>query len=185
MILPSSVVLSFLVALIRGGKVSALKALRFKGLYLLAGAILVRLVLILPLLQASLVKPVIGDLRYGGLLYTLSLLLALLTLLANLHLPGFKVIAAGMASNFLVVAANLGQMPGALEKMMAAGYAGPTPGHWSNFTVINGSTALWFLGDNFLIGRPWPLPSVISLGDLVIIVGVFWFFQRAMTLRRT
>ncbi|MDP2725937.1 MAG: DUF5317 family protein [Dehalococcoidia bacterium] len=154
--------------------------LRFKGLYFLGVAVLIRLLLILPPLQARLIEPVIGDLRYGGLLYIFSLLMVLLTLLSNVHLSGFKVLAAGMASNFLVIAANFGQMPGPLEKLTAAGYSGPIPGYWSNFKVINENTPLWFLGDNFLIGHPWPLPSVLSFGDLLIIVGAFWFFQRVM-----
>lgn len=155
-------------------------ALRFKGLHFLGAAILLRLLLILPPLQARLLEPAMGDLRYGGALYILSLSMALLALLNNLRLPGFRLVAMGMAFNFLAIAANLGQMPGALDKLVAAGYTGPVLGHWSNFKVMDGNTPLGFLGDNFLVGRPWPLPSVISLGDLVIIAGIFWFFQRVL-----
>lgn len=180
MVLPSCAVLSFLIALLRGGRVSALAGLRFKGLYFLAGAILIRFVLVLPPLQPRLIDPAIGDLRYGGVLYSLSLLLALLTLLSNVRLPGLKLATLGLLSNLVVIAANLGQMPGAPDKLAAAGYVGPPPTQWSNFTVIDENTRFWFLADNFLVGRPWPHPSVISMGDLVIIVGVFWFFQKAM-----
>lgn len=180
MVLPSSIFLSFLIALLRGGKVSSLAGLRFKGLHFLVGALVIRVLLALPPVQAGLVEPAMGDLRYGGLVYSLSLLLALLALVSNIHLPGLKLVTLGMAFNFLVIIANGGQMPGDLEKITAAGYTGPTPGHWSNFSVIDGNTLFWFLGDNFLVGRPWPLPSVISLGDLVIMAGVFWFFQRVM-----
>lgn len=180
MVLPSSIFLSFLIALARGGRIAALSNLRFKGLYYLAGAVVIRVLLILPPLQSILIEPAFGNLRYGGILYSLSLLLALMTLVTNIRLPGLPVVALGMFANFLVIVANFGQMPGALDKLVAAGYPGPIPGHWSNFTVIVDSTRFWFLGDNFLIGRPWPLPSVISAGDLVIIAGVFWFFQKAM-----
>ncbi len=181
MVLPSSIFLSFLISLVRGGRFSSLANLRFKGLHFLAVAVIIRILLALPPVQASLIEPALGDLRYGGLAYIVSLLMALLTLLSNIHLPGLRIIALGMAANFLVIAANLGQMPGALDKLAAAGYTGPSVGHWSNFTVMGENTLLGFLGDNFLVGRPWPLPSVLSLGDLVIIAGVFWFFQKVMT----
>lgn len=180
MVLTSSIVLSFLIALARGGKAAAMAGLRFKGLHFLAIAILLRLLLALPPLQAWLIESAWGDLRYGGFLYIFSLLMTLLTLLSNVRLPGLRLVTTGMAFNFLAIGANLGQMPGALDKLIAAGYPGPTPGHWSNFKIMDGSTPFWFLGDNFLVGPPWPLPSVISLGDLVIMVGVFWFFQRVM-----
>ncbi|MDP2728504.1 MAG: DUF5317 family protein [Dehalococcoidia bacterium] len=180
MVLAFSVILSFLIALARGGKVSAIKGLRFRGLYLLAVAILLRILLIVPALQPMLVSPVIGELRLGGLTYILSLLFALAALLANIRLPGFKVVTLGMLGNFLVIAANLGQMPGAPDQLVAAGYPTPPPGNWSNFTVIGPGTPLWFLADNILINLPWPHPSVLSIGDFCIAIGVFWFFQRAL-----
>ncbi|MDO8691821.1 MAG: DUF5317 family protein [Dehalococcoidia bacterium] len=180
MVLTSSIIASFLIALARGGRLRALKTLRFDGLHFLAGAIVLRILLILPPLQSFLVQGAVGDLRYGGLLYSGSLLLTLLSLLANVRLPGFRLVATGMAFNFLVIAANLGQMPGALDKITAAGFPGSNPERWSNFAVMNEDTRFWFLGDNFLIGYPWPLPSVISFGDIVIILGVFWFFQKAL-----
>lgn len=180
MVLPSSIFLSFLIALVRGGKLSALTALRFRGVHFLAAAVVLRLALIVPPLQSGLIHPAFGDLRYGGIVYCLSLLLTLLALLSNVRLPGLKIVATGMAFNFLAIAANLGQMPGAPDKVAASGYSVPPAGHWSNFTSMNGNTPLWFLGDNFLIDHPWPIPTVISFGDIVIILGVFWFFQRAM-----
>lgn len=180
MVLLSCAVLSFLIALLRGGRVSALAGLRFNGLYFLAGAMFTRLVLVLTPLQPRLLDPAIGDLRYGGLLYSLSLLMTLVTLLSNARLPGLKLVTLGLLLNFAVIAANFGQMPGAPDKLAAAGYIGPPATQWSNFTVMNENTRFWFLGDNILVGSPWPHPSVISLGDVLIIVGVFWFFQRVM-----
>ena len=181
MLLASSVILSFITAIARGGKVAALRGLRFRGLYLLVVSILLRTLLVVPALQPMLVSPVIGELRLGGLTYIVSLLFALVTLLVNIRLPGFVVITLGMLSNFLVIAANLGQMPGAPEQLAAIGYSAPPPGNWSNFTVIGAGTPLPFLADNILIGPPWPHPSVMSVGDIVIAIGVFWFFQIALT----
>ncbi len=145
---------------------------------------MLRLLLILPPLQPVLVSPGIGELRVGGLVYILSLLLALAMLVSNIRLPGIVILTFGMLSNFLVITANLGQMPGAPEQLNAAGYSGPPPGHWSNFTIMGPETLLPFLGDTLLIGRPWPHPSVISIGDVIIALGAFWFFQKTLVATR-
>jgi hypothetical protein len=129
-------------------------------------------------------QPAVGELRYGGLVYILSLALILLTILFNLSLPGLKIIALGLASNFLVITLNLGQMPVALDKLRAAGYTGQPIGRWSKSTVMGADTPLPFLGDNILVGHPWPMPTVISIGDLILILGIFWFFQQVMVAKR-
>jgi ATP-binding cassette subfamily B protein/subfamily B ATP-binding cassette protein MsbA len=46
MILPSAVILSFLIAVVRGGKISSIKDLRFKGVFFLAGAVFLGVVIV-------------------------------------------------------------------------------------------------------------------------------------------
>jgi len=180
MVLLASTVLCLLIVLLTGGKVSGLAGVRFKGLHFLVAAICIRLLLAAPLLGPWLAAPLAGDLRYGGALYILSLFVTLLALVSNWHVPGLKLVSFGMFLNFLVIAANLGQMPSALHNLGITGYAGPRPGEWSTFVVMDEDTPLWFLGDNFPVPPPWPLRSLVSLGDLVIVGGIFWFLQKVM-----
>jgi hypothetical protein len=39
---------------------------------------------------------------------------------------------------------------------------------------------LWFLGDVFVVPRPFPLPSIFSPGDVLIAAGAFVLLQKAM-----
>jgi hypothetical protein len=97
-------------------------------------------------------------------------------------------IGAGVAANWLVMAVNGGYMPVTYEALVAAGkghlIANATPG-----TLVFGSkdillptaeTRLPFLSDIFVIPPPFPVPSVFSLGDALIAVGMFRLLSRAL-----
>ena len=45
-------------------------------------------------------------------------------------------------------------------------------------------TRLPFLGDIIRIPPPYPLPKILSIGDIFLIVGVFVFFQEGMTSKK-
>lgn len=47
-------------------------------------------------------------------------------------------------------------------------------------TLLVAETKMKFLSDIIFIGPPYPLPKILSLGDLFLIVGVFWFIQQIM-----
>jgi hypothetical protein len=41
-------------------------------------------------------------------------------------------------------------------------------------------TQLWLLSDIFVLPPPFPIPSVFSLGDMMIAAGVFLLVQRGL-----
>ncbi|WP_094548988.1 DUF5317 family protein [Petroclostridium xylanilyticum] len=51
-------------------------------------------------------------------------------------------------------------------------------------TLITSSTRLSILADIIAIPKPYPLPKVLSIGDIFIAFGVFVFIQEAMLSRR-
>jgi hypothetical protein len=132
--------------------------------------------------------------RAGGLLSARSLLLAgSLTLLLvvvweNRHLGGVKLIGLGLLLNFLVMAVNGGFMPIAPDTLAQIGYDGNAShletgyivGRTKNVVVEPGEASLWFLSDIMVIPRPFPIPTALSVGDLLIVVGVFLFLREAM-----
>jgi hypothetical protein len=117
--------------------------------------------------------------QWGLFLYALSLLLLILVVLANWRVPGFPLVAVGLACNALVILANSGRMPASIQALRLAGIADSSQAYAAapatNSALISASTRLWFLGDILAVPSTWPLPNVFSVGDIAITVGAVWF----------
>lgn len=178
----AAVVLGLLLALLRGGKLRRLAALGFHGAPLIFLAFALQVAGVLPFWTQPLNQSGLFGLAWGSWLYLLSLTLLVYVLARNWRLPGLPLIALGFGLNLLVVAANGGQIPVAPDRLaetgeLAAARTAVETGHWQRYTFLDDQSRLWFLGDVIPIPRPWPKPVVASVGDLLLIVGVFWFFQ--------
>lgn len=129
-----------------------------------------------------------GLLSARSLLLTASLMLLLVVVWQNRHLRGVKLIGLGLLLNFLVMAVNGGFMPIAPDTLAQIGYDGNASqletgyivGRTKNVVVEPGEASLWFLSDIMVVPRPFPLPTALSVGDLLIVVGVFVFLREAM-----
>jgi hypothetical protein len=118
----------------------------------------------------------------GGLSYITSLTFALLFLLANRRQPGFTAILLGLGLNYVVIFLNGGQMPGDPTQVERAGLMASflktrDSGIWSPFTLIDERTLLAFLADVIYLPLPFRQPTVASIGDFVIALGVIGFFN--------
>jgi hypothetical protein len=119
------------------------------------------------------------------LIYPLSLLLALIWLGRNWRVAGVPVALLGGLSNFIAIIANGGLMPiqpALLAKIRSPEYvrqlaAGQVT---SNSTLANSHTHLRWLTDIIFIPPPWPSPTVLSVGDLLIAAGVAWLIAAGM-----
>lgn len=47
-------------------------------------------------------------------------------------------------------------------------------------SLVTEDTRFVFLADIITLPRPYPLARIISLGDIILMIGVFLFFQEAM-----
>ncbi|HJX37827.1 MAG TPA: DUF5317 domain-containing protein [Anaerolineae bacterium] len=129
-----------------------------------------------------------GLLSARSLLLTASLMLLLVVVWQNRHLRGVKLIGLGLLLNFLVMAVNGGFMPIAPDTLAQIGYDGNASqletgyivGRTKNVVVEPGEASLWFLSDIMVVPRPFPIPTALSVGDLLIVVGVFVFLREAM-----
>ena len=129
-----------------------------------------------------------GLLSARSLLLTASLMLLLVVVWQNRHLRGVKLIGLGLLLNFLVMAVNGGFMPIAPDTLAQIGYDGNASqletgyivGRTKNVVVEPGEASLWFLSDIMVVPRPFPIPTALSVGDLLIVVGVFVFLWEAM-----
>lgn len=93
---------------------------------------------------------------------------------ANRHLPGALIISAGAALNGVTIVVNGGVMPAAVTAERLAGLS--LGRGFNNSAVVAHPHLLWF-GD--IIPVPWPLPNVLSIGDIIIYAGMLVLLHRS------
>jgi hypothetical protein len=115
-------------------------------------------------------------------LFTLSQALLILFFVANLRHAPLRLLAFGFALNLLPMLLNGGYMP-ITPEAMAGLHSGTTAADWASGLVRAGSkdivlsasqARLGFLGDVFVLAKPFPLPMVFSIGDVFILIGFVW-----------
>ncbi len=130
----------------------------------------------------------------GGLLSSRSLILIFsygllfVVIWYNHQLPGVKLIGLGLLLNFLVIVLNGGFMPITPEALVQTGYDANAPRLETGYLVAGsknivmepGEARLWFLSDILVLPSPFPIPSVLSLGDVFIVAGTFFFLREPM-----
>lgn len=153
-------VLLALQALLPGHDIRRLAAVRLRGTWLVWLALLVQVLIISVLPHVDLLSQAAHLASYG---------LAGAFAVVNRRLPGVLVVAAGGASNALAIAANNGTMPASQSALASSGWA-PDPDHFANSAAL-ADPHLAVLGDVFATPGWFPLQSIFSIGDVVIVVG--------------
>ena len=154
-----------------GGRLARLAAVRIRLPWLAFAGIALQL------------APVAGTAGYVVLLASFAMLLAFTGL--NIRAAGFVLIAVGLVLNCAVIAANRG-MPVTRSALVSSGQAslyedllrnGGTKHH-----LATDDELFPFLGDVIPIGPP--VRQAVSIGDLWVYAGGFWFIVAGMRRRR-
>jgi hypothetical protein len=102
----------------------------------------------------------------------------------NRHLPGMGVVLVGVSCNSLVIAANGGYMPIAPEALQRICIGadqiplGNVLAGSKDVLLARQQTLFWILGDALVIPEPFPWPTAMSIGDVLLAVGVFLLIVR-------
>lgn len=123
-----------------------------------------------------------------ALLILASYGLLLVTALANRHLPGMAWLGLGATLNFFVILVNGGWMPVTAESLATAGLidspsalaAGQRVPFTKDVVMASQEMHLRWLSDLFVIPRAGLLSAVFSVGDAVMMVGLFRLIQAGM-----
>ena len=92
----------------------------------------------------------------------------------------WRIAALGVAMNTLCIAANSGHMPQSPEAAAAVwGASQIDPGRLQNISVMGPNTHLAWLGDIFAEPGWLPRRNVVSLGDILLALGVAGWVYRA------
>jgi hypothetical protein len=181
-VLLDAAVLAIVVGLVAGGRLTRLKELDLRALWLFVVAAAVQVGLM--------VAGARGWVQFAGIgpgLVVASFALVLAGLWANRRLPGAWVAGIGVFLNFLVIAANGGSMPVDRQLAMKAGNQGlvemvDSPAY-AKHEAVGPETRLRPLADvlplPLLVPRPrWFSPG--SAGDVFVTVGACWLILAAM-----
>lgn len=176
MSLLSAVIIGLAIGFVVGGRPKNLGNLSLRWNVLIFLALAIQLVMFTGLTVAPMIVT-------AG--YIASWLLALVWLGRNLSVAGIPVVLLGGVSNVLAIASNGGRMPveaSLLARTHGSAYvAALAAGHvTSNSILATPQTNLRWLTDIILIPPPWPLPTVLSVGDVLIALGVVWLIAAAM-----
>ena len=164
------IVLVIIVALLRGGALRNLAAVQLRWLPLVIASFALQLLIFTPFVRSPLVAFATVP------IYVVSMTLLVIWVAANWRIPGMALIALGLVLNVIAITANGGHMPVSLESARYAGTIG-------NYTragalVANNSIAtqdnvrFWLLTDIIAIPKQIPFANVISIGDVLLTIGV-------------
>jgi hypothetical protein len=172
------IIFAFIVGFLRKGNLKGLAELKLKG------GLVFPLLLILQIAVFTLQNRISLLADLSGYIFILVYVVGLWFLYLNRTHQGFMVIFIGVLLNFLVMAANGGRMPVSVE---AAAVLDPhyidalRQGLYGKHIILDETTKLGFLADIIPLSPPYPRTQVISIGDVIMNIGIFFFIQQLMT----
>ena len=158
-----------------GGKLSRVGEVQIRWVWLAAVAFAVQVVLVTVVPE--------GDSTVHRILHLATYALAAACLLRNLDLRFVWLLGVGGLFNLIAIAANGGVMPASRGALSTAGLDVQS-GQFANSDYVDGAHVA-FLGDVFAVPAGWPGANVFSVGDVLMLVGVFLAIHAAAGSRLT
>lgn len=178
-------ILSLIVVKIRKGKFKNLEKIEINGWYLLLIAAGIQIL-------SSILKGKGFDIKGFSLenglmlLHFISYMLMIICVILNLSKNSMKAFLIGIILNFIVIFANGGMMPVSLNGIKGINDNIGSQLPISDFDIkhqgVTPDTKFVYLSDIILIPKPYPLPKILSIGDIFIMIGLFTFLQEAMVI---
>lgn len=176
----SAIAFALIAGALTGGGLPRLADLRLRWIWILGLALLLRF-------GAGVAQQVAPEAHLPlGAAFIVAYGLIFVWLWGNWRVPGLQVAAVGIGLNTLAVTLNGGQMPIWSAAFTAAGF---TPTALANdpfhFVLSVGSVAD-FVKSGGIFGDVLPIPipvirDVVSIGDVLLAVGIFWAIVYSMT----
>ena len=176
----SSIVLALIVGALAGGGLPRLAELKLKWSVLLLAALALRLAVgITRETEFASMVPV-------GAAYVAAYGLIFAWLWFNWRVPGLQVASVGIGANLLAVLLNGGQMPIWSAAFFSAGFTQADLANDPFHFLLRTDTVAEFVSSGGLWGDVIPLPipiirDVVSIGDLLLALGIFWAIVYSMT----
>jgi hypothetical protein len=189
MILLPAVLIGVVIGFLTGGSMLGFSVVRFRHLWLMGVAVVIQIIIFTrPVGTWQLV------LDYGPYIYMATLLMTLVFMLSNLHVPGLQLIFIGALLNGAAIVSNGGYMPVSSEAMRISGLderfereldpeTATVDVQLTNNARIDDDTRLPFFGDIIPVPYGPTGPTVISIGDILIALGGAFATAKVMHMR--
>jgi hypothetical protein len=180
MLFPEAIILSLIVAKIRGGSIRRLGDIDLRHTWMIFAIFFLTACLFLKHVHGL---EFISNLALGVLLVVYAS--TLLFVFMNRHLRGMAVLGVGAALNFACMAANGGKMPVSYEAVKRVHMEKAFSTDMARHNLLGKDTKLPLLAD--IIPRAWPpFPErdVMSFGDTIVALGLFLVVQSQTRKRR-
>ncbi len=176
----SAIGLALIVGAFAGGGIPRLADLKLRWIFILLLALVVRFGAV------YLRQHGIGPDEPLSWAWVATYFLIFIWLWGNWRVPGLQVASVGIALNALAVVLNSGQMPIWAGAYQAAGFTDITLANDPFHFILSAGRAADFVSRGGLFGDVVPLPvpyirDVVSIGDLLIALGIFWAIVYSMT----
>lgn len=181
-----AIVLGFLIALLRKGKIRNIERMYIKGWYLFILSGLIQVTISFFKGKTQLLGPVFFE-HYFFYIHLITYLLLIVGILLNIKKRFMVFIFIGMLLNFIVIFSNGGKMPVSFKNVKGyEHYTEEAPDKPYNIkhSLVSEDTKFVCLADVIVLPRPYPLARIISIGDIFIMIGMFLFFQESMVIKR-
>lgn len=169
-------IISVILVFLRKRSLKKLKNVNIKGWYILFISAGVQVLISLSIKYNMLDNFVIKNFKY---LIILSYLFLIITIIMNIEKRYMKLFLIGILLNLVVISVNEGKMPVSIDGVKGINEETTLP--YREFDIkhigIDSNTKFKYLSDIILIPKPYPLPKVISIGDIFLMLGIFIFFQ--------
>lgn len=170
-------VVSLLLGFIRRGRLSNLEKIPLRRSYMFVLAFILAGAILTLIIRG-------GDprlIRYARLVNVAQYLILLWAIGMNLHIREMYIAGFGTFLNFLVLTANGGLMPVSRYALRAAGLTDVIKNYAVRHVILSSTTRLWILSDVIPVRLFGKVSSqVVSVGDLIIAVGIFILIQHYM-----
>lgn len=180
-----AIVLGFIVAIFRKGRIRNIGNFHINGWYLFLGAGLIQVSISWLKVKNLILGPEFFD-KYFVYVHLLTYLLMIVGVILNIKKNFMRFILIGMLLNFIVIFANSGRMPVSFKNVK--GYEHYTEDMLDKSDIkhalVTEDTKFVYLADVIVLPRPYPLARIISIGDIFLMIGVFLFFQESMVKKR-
>lgn len=181
MLIPTLILVSIVVGVLRGGSLRHFADLPLRWIPLIVASFALQLLLFTPFRRQPLISVAVEP------LYIVSMLMAIVWVARNWHIPGMPLIALGLLMNAVAIVANGGHMP---VSAASAAYAGKIGNFAAGADVSNNSQLadasqvhLWVLTDIIPLPSWFPLANVFSIGDVLLVIGIMFLCYQ--TVRHT
>lgn len=180
------ILLALIIGKLRGGEIRRLENLYIRGWYLISLSFFIEIISLFIVTKINgEISTIVENNFFYIHIFIYILLLAGLSM--NYREIGFRITFLGSILNFLPIALNNGKMPVSIKALKNADLYNQlnllSDNRIMTHTLSLEKTKVFFLGDIIPIPKPYLFPKIISIGDILISIGLFILIYNYMTKR--